>query len=66
MDPFPINNLTIDGNLIADNTRDVNITANFIFIRSGNFSAGSTINPFTYKLTIQLNGQKGDTSQVFD
>lgn len=66
MDPNPINNLTIDGNLIADDTRDVNIVANFIFIRAGNFSAGSPTNPFTYKLNIQLNGAKLDTARVID
>jgi hypothetical protein len=66
MDPNPINNLTIDGNLIADDSRDVNIVANFIFIRAGNFTAGSPTNPFTHKLNIQLNGNKTDTARVID
>jgi hypothetical protein len=66
MDPNPINNLTIDGNLIADDSRDVNIVANFIFIRAGNFSAGSPTNPFAHKLNIQLNGAKLDTARVID
>ncbi len=58
-----LNNLTIDGTLIADDTRDVNITANFIHIRAGNISAGSKSSPFMHKLTIQVNGQK--TSPTF-
>lgn len=66
VDPAPLNNLTIDGNLIADDTRDVNITANFIWIRAGNLSAGSSANPFTHKLTIQVNGQKTDTARLID
>lgn len=66
MDPLPINNLTIDGNLIADDSRDVTIIANFIHVRAGNFSAGSTSNPFTHKLTIQLNGNKQDSTFVID
>lgn len=66
MDPLPINNLTIDGNLIADDTRDVTIIANFIHVRAGNFSAGSTSNPFTHKLTIQINGNKQDSTFVID
>jgi hypothetical protein len=66
MDPNPINNLTIDGLLIADDTIDINIVANFIFIRAGNFTAGSPTKPFTHKLNIQLNGAKTDTAQVID
>lgn len=66
MDPNPINNLTIDGNLIADDTRDVNIVANFIFIRAGNFTAGSPTNPFIHKLNIQINGAKTDTARTID
>jgi hypothetical protein len=66
IDPPPLSNLIIDGNLIADGTRDVNIISNFIFIRSGNFTAGSSFNPFSRKLTIQINGQKSDTPYFID
>lgn len=66
MDLKPINNLTIDGLLIADDTIDINIVANFIFIRNGNFTAGSPNKPFTHKLNIQLNGAKTDTTQTID
>jgi len=41
VDPNPLNNLTIDGRLILDDTRDVNITSNFIFVRAGELEAGS-------------------------
>ena len=66
VDPAPINNLTIDGNLIADDSRDVNITAKFIHVRAGNFSAGSASNPFKHKLNIMINGTKQDTAFVID
>lgn len=63
VDPNPLNNFTIDGTLIADDSRDVTIIANFIHIRAGNFTAGSPGTPFMHNLTFQLNGQK--TSPVF-
>jgi hypothetical protein len=66
IDPNPINNLTIDGYLIADDSRDVNIVANSIFIRSGNFTAGSPSSPFKHNLNIQLNGQKTDPTITID
>jgi len=58
IDPNPLNNLTIDGTLVADDTRDVVVTANFIHIRAGNFTAGSTVNPFLHKLTFKVTGLK--------
>lgn len=66
VDPPALNNLTIDGNLIADDTRDVTIIANYIHVRVGNFTAGSAVNPFQHKLTIQLNGNKSTTSFLID
>lgn len=66
IDPNVLNNLTIDGTLIADDSRDVNITANFIHIRAGNLTAGSSSNPFLRKLTIQINGNKTTTTFVVD
>jgi len=63
VDPNPLNNFTIDGTLIADDSRDVTIIANFIHIRAGNFTAGTSSTPFMHKLTFKLNGQK--TSNVF-
>ena len=35
------NELVVDGVLIADDTMDVNITANWIHVRAGNLTAGS-------------------------
>lgn len=66
VDPNALNNLTIDGTLVADDTRDVNITANFIHIRAGNFTAGSKTSPFLHKLTFQINGQKTTTTFIID
>jgi len=58
--------LIIDGTLVVDDTRDVNITAKFIFIRAGNLTVGRSSLPFTHKFTIQLNGNKGDKGSVVD
>jgi hypothetical protein len=58
MDPLPAAYMIIDGTLIADDTRDVNITANAIFIRAGNITAGSPSNPFQHQFTIQINANK--------
>lgn len=46
IDPAPLDFLIIDGTLFANNTRNVNITANSIHIRYGNISAGSPSVPF--------------------
>ena len=43
VDPSPLGKLIIDGDLIADDSRDVNITAKFIHIRAGSFIAGSEL-----------------------
>jgi len=66
VDPAPLNYFVIDGTLIADDTRDVNITANSIHIRAGNITAGSLANPFFHNLVIQLNGAKTDNGFYID
>jgi hypothetical protein len=58
VDPSPLGKLTIDGDLIADDTRDVNLTAKFIHIRAGQFIAGTESQPFLHKLTIQLSNNR--------
>ncbi len=66
MDPNPINYFVIDGTLIADDTRDVNITANSIHVRAGNITAGSSASPFMHNFVIQINGQKTDNGFYID
>lgn len=66
VDPAPLNYLVIDGTLIADDTRDVNITARSIFIRAGNVTAGSASTPFMHKLTIQISNTKEDHGWYID
>lgn len=66
MDPAPIDYLIVDGTLIADDTRDVNITARSIFIRAGNVTAGSPSSPFTHKFIIQINNTKEDRGWYID
>jgi len=66
VDPNPLNYLVVDGTLIADDTRNVNITANSIHIRAGNITAGSPTNTFFHNFTIQINGRKTDNGFYVD
>jgi hypothetical protein len=58
--------MIIDGTLVADDTRNVNITANAIFIRAGNITAGSSSDAFQHQFTIQINGHKEDVGYYID
>lgn len=58
--------MTIDGDVIADDTRDVNITAKSIHIRAGNVTAGSPGTPFTHKFTIQITNDRTSPSYSID
>ena len=66
MDPAPINYFIVDGILLLDDTRDVNITANSIHVRAGNISVGNPNNPFFHKFVIQVNGLKTDNGFYID
>ena len=56
----------VDGALIADDTRDINITANSIHVRAGKILAGNSTKPFEHKFTIQVNGNKADNGFYID
>lgn len=58
--------MIIDGTIVVDDSRDVNITAQSIYIRKGNISIGTASKPFTHKFTIQINGLKLDYGYVVD
>jgi hypothetical protein len=66
MDPNPINYFVVDGTLIADDTRNVNITCNSMHVRAGNITAGSPSTPFLHNYTIQINGLKTDNGFYID
>lgn len=66
IDPSPADYMIIDGTVIADDTRDVNITARSIFIRAGNLTAGSAASPFQHKFTIQISNTKEDHGWYID
>lgn len=66
IDPAPANYLVIDGTLVADDTRDVFISARSIFIRAGNVTVGSRSSPFQHKFTIQVNNTKTDNGWYID
>lgn len=60
INPSTINFLIIDGTLIIPDDQDITITANSIFIRAGNLTAGSPSTPFTHQLKFQIIGSKAD------
>ncbi len=66
IDPPALDYFIVDGDLIADDTRDINITANAIHIRAGKIEAGRSGYPFTHKYTIQLNGVKNGRGFYID
>ena len=68
INPEPLQQLVIDGDLVLDSQRNsnVNITAESIWIRAGTLKTGETTDPFNGTVTIQLNGNKEDIGFVFD
>lgn len=58
MNPEPMGAFILNGTLLVDDTFDVNITAEFIHIRSGTMMIGTNGSPFQHKLNIQLNGER--------
>jgi hypothetical protein len=66
VDPAPLDFLVIDGILYADDTRDVNITANAIHVRAGNVTTGTAGRAFHKRFIIQINGKKNDSGFTID
>ena len=66
VDPAPLNYLIVDGNLFADDTRDVNLTANSIHVRLGNITAGNPTTNFYRNFVIQINGNRSDNGFYID
>ena len=58
--------MIIDGTVIADDTRNINLTARSIFIRSGNITVGTPTKPFLHNFTIQINNTKSDKGWFID
>lgn len=57
-DTVPLGQLTIEGEVIADDNQDVSITADGIVLNQGKLQIGSESNPFTHKATITLTGDR--------
>jgi hypothetical protein len=66
MDPNHANYMIIDGTVIADDTRDVYITAKSIHIRAGNISVGNANTPFMHQFTIQINNTQDSAGWTID
>jgi hypothetical protein len=66
VDPAPCGFMTIDGAVLIQDQRDINVTCNYIWIKAGSVTAGSAATPFTHQLTFQLNGNMNDPGFTFD
>jgi hypothetical protein len=66
IDPAPCEFMTIDGDVIIEDTQNRNIECDTLWIRAGKLTAGSAAVPFTHKLKIKINGLKNSAGYVFD
>ena len=64
--PATINYLEINGDVYIDDTIDLSITANNIWIKGGSLNAGTSSAPLNHSLTITLNGNKEDVGLTVD
>ncbi len=48
----------VNGDIIIQDSQNINITAENIWIKGGSIKAGNAQTPFTHNLTFQLNGDK--------
>lgn len=60
VNPEPMGNFIVDGDLVVDDSMDINITAKSIFIRAGSLTVGSPSAPFNHSFIFQVNGNKFD------
>lgn len=61
IDPEPMNFFIVDGDVVVDDSRDINVTAKAIHIRAGSLTVGSSDTRFVHKFTFQLNGGRYDS-----
>ena len=61
-----VGKLIVDGDLVVQDTSDINITARSVFIRSGSLHVGNSSHPFTHQFTIQINGGLYDSEDYID
>ena len=66
INPKRIGRLIVDGDLVVDDSIDVNLTANSIWIRAGSLTVGNSTNPFTHKFDIQINGNSLSPADSID
>lgn len=61
-----MNYFIVDGDLVVDDSIDINITAKVVHIRAGSLNVGSAGSPYTHNFTIQINGKKQDSIYYVD
>jgi len=61
MNPARIAYFEINGDVIIQDTQDITIVAENIWIKGGSLKAGTSSTPFTHQFKIQLNGNQNAT-----
>ena len=66
INPVRMGNFTVDGDLVVDDSIDIHIVAESVFIRSGSLTVGNATNPFTHNFNITVNGNSSSPYREID
>ena len=67
VEPAPIDYFEVNGDIIIEDTLNLKIIANNIWIKGGSIKAGNSSVPFSnHSLTFQINGKKNDSGFTVD
>ncbi len=58
--------LEINGNLVFDNTKNLTLQSQYIWVKKGTIRIGSESNPYSQYANIILHGEKDDFKMVID
>lgn len=61
-----MNYFIVDGDLVVDDSININITAKIVHIRAGSLTVGEPGTPFIHNFTIQINGNQLDPNYYLD
>ena len=66
MSPPVLNYLEINGNLIFDNSQNITLQGQYIWVKKGTIRIGSVDMPYSQYANIILHGEKSDFQMVID
>jgi hypothetical protein len=64
--PAEMDYFEVNGDIFIEDTLDLNITANNIWIKGGSIKAGNSTAAFNHSLIFQINGLKNDSGFTVD